>query len=253
MNGPFHQEVIWIVGASSGIGRALAVHLAAQGARLVLSARSREALEALKAELGEGHLIYPLDIADIQQTQLTAQAIRAAVSRIDRVIFLAAVYTPMPLASLDLAATRHMIDVNLFGAFNLIHAVLPLLKAQNKGQIALCASVAGYVGLPDGQPYSATKAGLINLAESLRAECGPGLDIKLINPGFVQTPMTDKNDFSMPMMVRPEAAAKAIADGLIARPFEIHFPKLFTWGMKLLRALPYIFSLPLTRTFTRKH
>lgn len=127
--------------------------------------------------------------------------------------------------------------MNLLGAFTLIDSVLPILKQQRSGQLALCGSVAGYNGLPGGQPYSATKAAVINLAESLKAE-NPQLDIKVINPGFVKTPLTDKNSFQMPMMVSPEYAAQAIAEGLLKRGFEIHFPKKFTLLMKLLRILP---------------
>jgi short-subunit dehydrogenase len=125
----------------------------------------------------------------------------------------------------------------LNGAFNAVHAVLPILKSQAHGQFVLCGSVAGYCGLPNGQPYSATKAGVINLAESLRAEEGH-LDIKVINPGFVRTPLTDKNNFKMPMMIEPEEAAKIIVKGLQSKKFEIHFPKRFTFLMKILSVLP---------------
>lgn len=116
--------------------------------------------------------------------------------------------------------------------------------------MALCGSVAGYIGLPGGQPYSATKAGVISLAESLYAECGNSFDVKLISPGFVRTPLTDKNAFKMPMIVEPDVAAAAIADGLLTRRFEIHFPRKFTLLLKLLRLLPYRLSLRLTRNIT---
>ena len=112
-----------------------------------------------------------------------------------------------------------------------------LLQQQNEGQFILCASVAGYRGLPNGQPYSATKAGIINFAESLRAE-QTNLDIKVINSGFVRTPMTDKNQFNMPMMIEPEQAAQAIFSGMKSKKFEIHFPKKFSLFMKLLRLMP---------------
>ena len=235
----YQGETIWIIGASSGIGHALAVDLAARGATVVLSARRREALETLKARIGERHLVFPLDVTDSEMTQRTAPAIRAVCGRIDRVLFMSAAYTPMTLDALDLAVTRHTIEVNLLGAFHVVHAVLPLLREQNSGQIALCGSVAGYTGLPGGQPYSATKAAIINLAETLRAECPKTIDVKLISPGFVQTPLTDKNTFSMPMILTPEAAAKAIAHGLRAKRFEIHFPWKFTLMLKLLALLPY--------------
>jgi short-subunit dehydrogenase len=249
----YDNEVIWIIGASSGIGAALAYELAQRGARLALSARRKEALSQLQQEIAHAdrHRVFPLDVTNPETTQRTAQAISASFGRIDRVIFLAAAYAPMTTQNLDLAVSKEMIDVNLMGAFHVVHAVLPIFKAQNnQGQLALCASVAGYVGLPGGQPYSATKAALMNLAESLYAEHKNGIDIKLISPGFVRTALTDKNDFPMPMMISPESAAQAIADGLIRPAFEIHFPKKMTLALKFLRLLPYQISLRITRKMT---
>lgn len=248
MNKPnFKEEVIWVIGASSGIGKALAFELANAGARVVISARRRDELEQLKSQLVGSPLVFPLDIADSELTIRTAQAIRAAAGRIDRVIFLSAAYTPMKLSTLDLTITRNMIEVNLLGALHVIHAVLPILKEQTHGQIALCGSVAGYIGLPGGQPYSATKAAIANLTESLHAECPQHIDVKLISPGFVRTPLTDKNDFSMPMIITPERAAQEITRGLGSSNFEIHFPKRFTLLLKFLQWLPYRIALRITK------
>jgi short-subunit dehydrogenase len=243
----YKDEIIWIIGASSGIGYALAVELAAQGATLALSARRKEELEKLKERIGQRHMIYPLDVTDTELTIRTAKAIHAGNGRIDRVIFMSAAYTPMQLDGLDMLVTRHMVDVNIMGAFNVVHAVLPLLKEQKTGQIALCGSVAGYTGLSGGQPYSATKAAVMNIAESLAAECPNHIDVKLISPGFVRTPLTDKNKFSMPMIITPETAAKAIANRLSSKRFEIHFPKKFTLMLKFLDLLPYSLKLLITR------
>lgn len=248
MNRPYQDQIVWIIGASSGIGYALARELSARGAILALSARRKDELEKLNDELGERHSVFILDTANAETTLRTAQAIRAAFGRIDRIIFLAAAYAPMKTDALDIVATKGIVDINLTGAFNVVHAVLPILKAQQpRGQLALCGSVAGYIGLPNGQPYSATKAAIINLAESLHAECKSSIDIKLISPGFVRTALTDKNNFKMPAMIEPEQAANAIADGLLAQGFEIHFPKRFTLFLKLLRLLPYRLSQFLTR------
>lgn len=248
MNAAYSNQIVWIIGASSGIGSALARELSARGATLALSARRNDELEKLKSGLGDQHKVFVLDTTDAATTLRTAQAIRAAFGRIDRIVFLAAAYAPMKIDALDLVATKGIVDINLTGAFNVVHAVLPILKTQNpRGQLALCASVAGYIGLPGAQPYSATKAAIINLAESLYAECRDTIDIKLISPGFVRTPLTNKNDFTMPMIIEPEQAAREIADGLLARGFEIHFPKKFTLCMKFLRWLPYAISLRLTR------
>lgn len=243
----YSSEVVWIIGASSGIGAALAKELAACGATLALSARRKEALASLKESLGEPHKLFALDVTDTEMVTRTAQAIRAAFGRIDRIVFLAAAYTPMKLTELDLTVTRQMIDTNLLGAFHVVEAVLPILKEQQKGQLALCGSVAGYTGLPGGQPYSATKAAIINLAESLRAELPKTIDVKLINPGFVRSELTDKNDFSMPMIISAEQAATAIAEGLQQHAFEIHFPKKFTLWLKLLRLLPYKLLFSITK------
>ena len=245
----YQNEVIWIIGASSGIGAALARELSARGATLALSARRREALESLKESLGAHHKLFVLDVADAELVSRTAQAIRAAFGRIDRIIFLAAAYTPMKLGELDLAVTRQMLDTNLLGAFHVAHAALPLLKERGVGQLALCGSVAGYIGLPGGQPYSATKAGVINLAESLRAELPKGIDVKLISPGFVRSELTDKNNFQMPCIISAEEAALHIADGLLGKNFEVHFPRRFTWWLKLLRLLPYGLALRIVRMF----
>lgn len=248
MANSYRDQVVWIIGASSGIGSALAQKLSSRGATLALSARRKEELEKLRSDLGTQHKVFVLDTTDAEATLRTAQAIRTAFGRIDRIIFLAAAYVPMRIDALDLSVAKDIVDINLIGAFNLVHAVLPILKdQQSKGQIALCGSVAGYMGLPGGQPYSATKAAIINLAESLHAECKGAIDIKLISPGFVRTPLTDKNNFQMPMIIEPEQAANEIADGLLSGRFEIHFPRKFTLCLKLLRLLPYALSLRLTR------
>ncbi len=244
----YKDQIVWIVGASSGIGAALARELASRGATLALSSRRKDALEALAAGLGPQHKVFALDVADTDTTVRTCHAIRAAFGRIDRVIFLAAAYMPMRAEALDMDVTRGIIDVNLMGAFNIVHSVLPVLSTQNtKSQLALCGSVAGYVGLPGGQPYSATKAAIANLAESLQVESPDHVDIKLISPGFVRTPMTDKNSFEMPMMIEPDSAAHEIANGLLSRRFEVHFPRKFTVFMKVLRLLPYALCLRLTK------
>lgn len=246
----YENQIVWIIGASSGIGAALAAELSGRRAVLALSSRRKDDLEKLKASLGGQHKVFPLDVTDAEITVRTAQAIQAAFGRIDRVIFLAATYVPMRLDALDPAVSKGIVDINVTGAFNVVHAALPVLKNQNgKPQIALCGSVAGYIGLPGGQPYSATKAAIINFAESLKSECGDALDVRLISPGFVRTPLTDKNDFKMPMIIEPQQAAKEIADGLLTSNFEIHFPKKFTIFLKILRLLPYTLSLRITKKF----
>jgi short-subunit dehydrogenase len=155
----------------------------------------------------------------------------------------------MRIETLNISDVRQIIETNVLGAFYVLNAVIPLLKSQSYGQIALCGSVAGYIGLPGGQPYSATKAAIINLAESLRAELPQTIDVKVINPGFVKTGLTAKNNFEMPMMITPEKAAMFIADGLLKKNFEIHFPKKFTFFMKLIQFLPYCLSTKIAAQF----
>lgn len=236
----FENKVIWIIGASSGIGAALAMELAKRGAFIAISSRRAAELEQIKSSLPGGlHTVLPLDVRDSVATSNAATRLQAEMGKIDAIIYLAGLYQPMNLDSLDLEQTKQIIEVNLLGVFNALDAVIPIFKQQGFGQIALCASVAGFVGLPGGQPYSATKAGIINLAESLRAELPDAIDVKLINPGFVKTQLTDKNSFKMPMIVSPEFAACEIAKGLLKNAFEIHFPKRFTLLLKLMRFLPY--------------
>jgi short-subunit dehydrogenase len=249
----FKGQTVWIVGASSGIGAAMAHQLAQQGARLVLSARRAEALEALQQSLpqeeGSSHAVVALDVGDVTAVKEAVTRIEQEVGQLDSVIFMAAIYQPTGITQMDLHFTDQMLRVNLLGAMAVSQAVLPMLKRSPNGQLALCASVAGYMGLAHGQPYSASKAGMINFAQSLYAEVGDQIDVKLINPGFVRTPMTDKNSFDMPFCIEPEAAAEAIVKGLLKKRFEIHFPKVFTFSLKVLSALPYVLQLPILKRF----
>jgi short-subunit dehydrogenase len=229
----------WIIGASSGIGEALAIELAKRGETVCVTARNAQAIEAVKARLpGHGHVALAADATDMSALMSTAQKLFHVWTQVDRVIFMAGAYTPMRLGELDLKETRSIIEINLAGAFNTVEVALSLLKSQTGGQIVLCGSVAGYRGLPNAQPYAATKAGVISLANSLRAEWGQRFDIKLINPGFVTSRLTDKNDFDMPMKITAEKAAQIIAKGLNSKRFEIHFPAAFSIGAKLLAILP---------------
>ncbi|MGJ8547776.1 MAG: SDR family NAD(P)-dependent oxidoreductase [Sulfitobacter sp.] len=241
-------ETIWIIGASDGIGAALAREWAQRGARLILSARSQDRLEDLAAELGPQHIALALDVSDRASIKAAAAKI-SEITPLDRVVHLAALYDPGKIADLDPDVAAQIVTTNLTGSFHVAQAAPSLLR--DGGQLALCGSVAGYVGLPQGQIYSATKAGVINLAESLRAELSGRVDVRLINPGFVDTRLTQRNAFEMPAIMTPEAAACAIIDGLNTRRFEVHFPRRLTWGLKLLSTLPYWAALPLTKRLTQ--
>ena len=233
----FQNKNIWIIGASSGIGAALAQNLAKQGARIILSARREDELNDVASTMEGNPIVLTADVTDHKDLTKKAKKLKKDLGTLDSIILLAGMYDPSLVKDMNLEKAHQTIDVNLKGTLNLIHAVLPILKAQKYGQLALTASVAGYRGLPKGQPYSATKAAMINLTESLRAE-EKELDIRLISPGFVKTPMTAKNDFDMPMAIEPDAAANHIAKGLISNSFEIHFPKAFSLIIKTLRIIP---------------
>ena len=253
----FENETIWIVGASSGIGRALSVALAKRGARLLLSARREDELKALNLELGGGHVVIPFDVSVRGEIEGAVRYIKEKKLIPNRAIFMAAIYTPQTIKEMDLEFAEKMVNVNVLGCFYFSKHVFKLLLeqaeviGQSSGvqQIALCGSVAAYSGLPKGQPYSATKAAVKNFAETLYSEAPSSIDVKLISPGFVQSRITDLNDFEMPYIMEPEGAAQRILKGLQSSGFEIHFPKRLSLQLKLLSILPNWLSRKLTRWF----
>ena len=235
------KQRAWIVGASTGIGAALADLLHTRGAKVAVSARSADKLAAMVMRLGQSRaMALPLDITDVETIKLAEQQLIAAWGGYDLVIFMAGDYTAMRAWEIDLAVAQRMVDVNWTGFMNGLSVAIPTLMKQKTGGIALVSSVAGYRGLPKSLVYGPTKAALINLAETLYIDLKEkGLDIYLINPGFVKTPLTAQNDFEMPSIITPEVAALEIEKGLANGEFEIHFPKRFTNVLKLLRHLPY--------------
>ncbi|MEM8833789.1 MAG: SDR family NAD(P)-dependent oxidoreductase [Pseudomonadota bacterium] len=233
----YEGKKIWLIGASSGIGKALARKLAHRGATLVLSARSENELKEIARLIEGDHHVVPLDVSDAKAVEKATKEAHKALGEFDSVIMMAAIYEPNLLRDVKTDDIAKTTNVNLNGTLYLLQNLLPIMRDQGKGQIALTGSVAGYRGLPKGQPYSATKAAIQNIAESLRAE-EKELDIRLISPGFVKTPMTDKNDFDMPMAIEPDEAARHIADGLLSKSYEIHFPKTFTYILKTLKIIP---------------
>lgn len=234
---------IWIIGASAGIGAALARALAGRGAQLILSARDGDALEALAAACG-GAQARPLDLARPETLRGVVAQLALEVP-LDAVICTAALYEPGRVSEIDPARAEAMVRVNILGMIEVARLCPPLLR--EGGQLVLFGSVAGYIGLPGGQPYSATKAAVNNLAETLAIELAPRVDVRLVCPGFVQTRLTARNNFAMPAIITPEQAAEAVLRGMKRRGFEIHFPRRFTLAMKLVRTLPYALSLRLIR------
>ncbi|MBT3065436.1 SDR family oxidoreductase [Rhodoferax sp. U11-2br] len=243
-------KTVWIVGASSGIGAATARALLAQGARVVVSARKASALQAL----AQAHPLcqaLPLDATDQAALQQAATSLLAQ-GPLDCVLYCAGHYEPMRADTLDAANMQRHVEVNYLGALYMLDAVLPALRARGQGHISLVGSVAGYGGLPNSLAYGPTKAALINLAEALYLDLHPlGLGVSIINPGFVETPLTAQNDFKMPALLSPDQAAQAILSGWAKGRFEIHFPKRFTLWLKLLRVLPYRVYFQLVQKVTQ--
>ena len=226
-------KTVWLIGASTGIGRATASALHAAGARVVVSARQAALLNEFAA-LHPGSHALPLDVMDVP-------ALHAAVAQIgvpDLAVYCAGHYRPMSATGFDLADARRHLDINYTGALNLLDALLPVLLTAGRGHLSLVSSVAGYRGLPRALAYGPSKAALTHLAEALYLDLHPrGIGMSVIHPGFVTTPMTAQNDFAMPAKISPEQAARAMLAGWTAGEFEIHFPKRFTRFMKALRLL----------------
>ena len=229
---------VWIVGASSGIGAALAADLDARGARLALSARSAGRLRDV-AEGMRDVMVLPLDVTDAGAFTPAMMQILDAWGGLDLVILNAGTYTPLRAWDLTTDTARQTVHTNLLGVMDGVAAVVPQMLRQQCGAIAIVGSVAGYRGLPKALAYGPSKAALINFAETLYLDLAPeGVSVFIINPGFVATPLSAQNDFDMPALISAEDAARRIVRGFAGGAFEIHFPQRFTRVMKLLRWLP---------------
>lgn len=256
MNPPIRDwrgKRVWLLGASSGIGAALARELLARGARVALSARKESMLHELAGNAPDPSdaLVLPCDAAHPASLAQAWACLAESWGGVDVAIYLAADYQPMRAWELELDVASRMIDINLRGAIAFAACVVPWLLQQGQGQLAFVASVAGYGGLPKSLIYGPTKAALINFAETLYLDLAPrGLGVRVINPGFVATPLTAANDFSMPALITPEQAAQAILKGYAGAAFEVDFPRRFTLPMKLLSLLPYRWYFPLVRRIT---
>jgi len=240
---------VWLIGASSGIGQATAAALHARGAEVWLSARQADALHAfVQAHPGSHALV--LDATDPAAMRQAADTVFAQ-GPLDLVLYCAGYYRPLRALDYDLAQMLQHEQVNYVGALYLLDAVLPRLLTQRHGHISLVSSVAGYRGLPQSLAYGPTKAALIHLAEALYLDLHPlGLGVSVVNPGFVDTPLTAQNQFAMPSLMSAADAAQAMLRGWGQGRFELHFPRRFTALMHLLRLLPYSLYFPLVRRGT---
>ena len=234
-----YKKVIWITGASSGIGKALAIKFAESNWIVAASARRENLLDELK-HINENIHSFPLDVTEIDKCKLTAKKIIERFGNIDICVFGTGMHDPKSEKKFNLEKIREIMEVNYFGTINSINSVYEYFSKKQNGQISIISSVAGYRGLPAAGAYCASKAALTSFAESLYFDMQmKNVHVSLISPGFIKTPMTDQNDFPMPMIKSPEFAANEIFKGLtIKKAFEIHFPKAFTYFLKFLQILP---------------
>lgn len=224
----------WLVGASEGLGLALAQQLAAKGAQVTLSARDPKRLEQARAQISGARAV-PVDVADAASVA-TAMA---EVGPIDGLVFLAGVYWPMKAQEIDAAKLVAMCDINFTGCARVVGAVLPAMVARGAGHVVITGSLSGFRGLPGAIGYAASKAGTMALAESLYADLrGSGVKVQLANPGFIATRLTAKNDFAMPFLMQPDQAAAAMVALMESSKFKQSFPTLFSWLFRLSQFLP---------------
>jgi short-subunit dehydrogenase len=250
-NGP--RGIAWITGASSGIGRAVALKLADAGWQVAASARSADKLSALAQERRGRIHPYPVDVTDPQALKDSVRDIEHALGPVDLALLSAGSYKRESAVGFDAGKFSELVRLNVIGTGYSLEAAMAPMISRKAGQIAVIASVAGYVGLPGGGFYGATKAALINLCEALQPQLErEGVKLQVINPGFVDTPLTRKNDFPMPFLIGEDEAAEAIVRGLGSKKFEIVFPWKMALATKLLRAMPYAVSLRVTRRMLRR-
>jgi short-subunit dehydrogenase len=231
-------KTAWITGAGTGIGRELAVKLARAGVRVAASARSADRLDEL-GRAQAGIFPVPVDVTDRAAVDAAHRHILATIGTIDLAVLNAGVWHPMSAGEYDAERVAQSMNVNYLGIANALQPLIPNMIAAGKGHLALVASVAGYRGLPKAAAYAPSKAAVISLAEVLRLELSRhGITVSLINPGFVETPMTAVNQFPMPYIIKAEDAAERILKGLARGKFEIAFPWQLVTMLKLLRLMP---------------
>ncbi|MEC9375362.1 MAG: SDR family NAD(P)-dependent oxidoreductase [Pseudomonadota bacterium] len=249
--------IIWITGASSGLGRELALQYAKASHAVYASARNLDALNKLCSDAQDlPGVIYPvaLDITDMVNVDncINQMKEKSDVSFPDLAILNAGTYIENPVKDFDRNIYTRLMGINYIGTINCLQGLIPEYAQRGYGKIAIVSSVAGYRGLPKASAYGASKAALINLCESLQPELKTlNIDLRLINPGFVRTPLTDLNEFPMPFLMEVDKAAERIIKGLSKNNFEITFPRRFTWILKILRLLPYRIYLNLTKNILK--
>ena len=246
------MNTIWITGASSGIGKSLALKFANEGWQVAASARREDLLNQL-SESNQNISPFPLDVTSRENCEKIFEKIKNKFENIDTCFFSTGTWDPKKEKEIDIDQMKKVMEVNFFGTLNCIKAVEMYFKEKKNGNISIVSSIAGYRGLPNSTGYGASKAALNNLAESLYFDFGRyNVRVSLISPGFIKTPMTDKNQFKMPFLKTPEFAAEKIYNGLInGSSFEIDFPKELTLILKFLKILPDSVYFKLIRKLTK--
>ena len=246
------MKTIWITGASSGIGKSLALKFANEGWQVAASARRENLLNQL-SESNQNISPFPLDVTSRENCEKIFEKIKNKFESIDTCFFSTGTWDPKKEKEIDIDQMKKVMEVNFFGTLNCIKAVEMYFKEKKNGNISIVSSIAGYRGLPNSTGYGASKAALNNLAESLYFDFGRyNVRVSLISPGFIKTPMTDKNKFKMPFLKTPEFAAEKIYNGLInGSSFEIDFPKELTLILKFLKILPDSVYFKLIRKLTK--
>lgn len=243
---------VWIVGASTGIGEALARKMAREGWTVTASARSEEKLAQL-AEKQAGIAPYALDVTDLEAVRAAVPAIEEATGPIDLAVFNAGTHAEDSMETFNAEAVRKIMELNYMGVVHGLDAVLPKMVERKSGHVALVASIAGWRGLPTAAAYGASKAAVISLAEALKFDGDRlGIKVQVVSPGFVKTPLTDLNSFEMPFLMDVEDAVDAFYDGLRGDKFEITFPWKFAFLMRRLQKMPYSLFFKLVAKGTRK-
>ena len=247
-----NQKKIWVTGASSGIGKAVAEKFANEGWQVAISARRKEILDEMSKN--ENIFSYPCDVTNTSQVEEAATKIINDFKKIDICLFCSGTYDPKLEQEINIQQNKFVMETNYFGVLNCIKAVETYFKTKKEGQISIVSSVAAYRGLPNSSGYGPSKAALTNLAESIYFDFKKfNVKISLVSPGFIKTPLTDKNEFPMPFIRSPEFAADKIFQGLTKKNiFEIHFPLELTLTLKFLRILPYKIYLFLIDKFVKR-
>ena len=246
------KKTIWITGGSTGIGKALAIRFANEGWNVAISARRENLLKEL-SDRYENISPFPLDVTDKENCKNIFNQVKEKFGEIDICFFSTGTWDPKKEKDIDVEQIENVFKINFFGTVNSIKAVEEYYKNRNEGTIAIVSSIAGYRGLPNSTGYGPSKSALNNLAESLYFDFGRhNVRVCLVSPGFIKTPMTDKNDFKMPFLKTPEFAADKIYEGLVnKKSFEIHFPKELTLTLKFFSILPYKLYFYLLKKLTK--